>query len=228
MRVHQLLAVCGRPSRVLLVLSAVLLGFTCVALMTSCRSFCGPVEVELPYAETLWRIAVVQGGLQIDDGPQQRIIRGPAIARGATDLQAAGLAKTTAMRKLREAEALYEKMQSIDGWSSERVSRLKAVAEASSELVNAAISYNQSLIARNNALMSATAVTRYDIQPWAVFLISLGPTGISILMMIMVVRRRMARSRNNLCRHCGYDLRATPERCPECGQLSKLVGEGAV
>src|SRR5207253_3173887 len=51
-----------------------------------------------------------------------------------------------------------------------------------------------------------------------------GATGLlPVLWLTATVSRRFDR-RRGFCTACGYDLRATPDRCPECGAVPAMAG----
>ena len=53
---------------------------------------------------------------------------------------------------------------------------------------------------------------------WAVVL-ALGVPALGLVRPVVSHARNRRRARRGLCLSCGYDLRATPGRCPECGAV---------
>jgi hypothetical protein len=57
------------------------------------------------------------------------------------------------------------------------------------------------------------------------WIVVIGLAIIPVRQLWLVVGKR-SKANNGLCSSCGYDLRATPDRCPECGRAVTKVSAG--
>lgn len=78
---------------------------------------------------------------------------------------------------------------------------------------------NPTWFARAKYQYGLYAPWRSDLGVWKIYVPHWLLATPFIMWLLWPFIRRDRRHRAGLCTHCGYDLRASPDRCPECGTL---------
>jgi hypothetical protein len=219
MRRQMTISTFGRRVANVAAVGSLALSLTVMTLWT--RSYWKRDAVEFIHADARWDVASEFGRLRVSNNPQllydlktlasvRQAMRESVQNRRAPP--GAGAALAAARRAGREAIQYEYAMQLAEQRSAEAA-------------FDAAVAAEREAVARVVAIpgMPPPPVPQsYGVPHWVVALVAAVPAAHWGWWM-RLRRRRAFAIRRGLCPECGYDVRATPERCPECGTASTVT-----
>ena len=193
--------------RVFTILSALSLLLCVTMAVLWARSYQATTKLEFQRSGTLWEVASEHGRLRLDNAQQRNM---------------------ESARASRERAALMHECFTLNRQQIELLTRIRHASADERRELKAERSRLQALSDANGKARAAifhkplytTALIEHSVPHAAVVAPAAAVPGLWVGLAIRrSLRRRKARI-NQLCAHCGYDLRATPERCPECGMVA--------
>jgi hypothetical protein len=170
--------------------------------------------VEFRFGNTRWELASEFGRCTVSNGPQVALDRAAQRAYFQAVRDSLDANRTLGLEMARVMKAISDAAPPERPETEAEAAARRAKRSAASAKLEALRKMRAASMTGWGKMPPITPATSSGVPHWLVAAFLAVPPG------ARAVRRWWARRRaalRGMCRCCGYDLRATPDRCPECG-----------